>query len=311
MAIPLIIIAGPTAIGKSDAAAELAIKINGEIISADSMQIYKLMDTGTSKPDTCTRSAVRHHLIDIIYPDEAYSVALYRQDAIRAIEKVHGRGKLPILVGGTGLYINSIINKVDFSVGPDHNFREFLEDVADKKGLSLLSDALYKIDPVTANKLEKNDKKRIIRALEVYYKTGRPISHYNNCSGSIANDRFDLFYFCIYIDRNRLYDKIERRVDIMIQNGLVEEVAKLMSLGYDESLNSMQAIGYKQMMSYLKGNIGLEESIQIIKRDTRHYAKRQLTWFKKDKRIQWIAVDDLCRDEIAKNIIDKLAGICK
>ncbi len=311
LALPLIIIAGPTAVGKSDVAAELAKRINGEIISADSMQIYKLMDIGTNKPPKDMMAAVKHHFIDIKYPDEEYSVALYRQDAAKVIGEVYNKSKLPIMVGGTGLYINSVINNLDFSAGPDYKFRKHLDEIVDKKDLTFLYNALLNIDPITADKIDKNDKKRIVRALEVYHTTGHPISVYKEKSGNVPNDKYNLFYFVLNMSRDKLYKRIEKRVDVMIQNGLIKEVKMLLSLGYDEHLNSMQAIGYKEIISYLKGRTSLEESILSIKKNTRHYAKRQLTWFKKDKRIEWINIDNFDKDEIVKNIIEKLAGICK
>ncbi|MDI6602474.1 MAG: tRNA (adenosine(37)-N6)-dimethylallyltransferase MiaA, partial [Thermoanaerobacteraceae bacterium] len=300
------------AVGKSDLALEFASKVKGEIISADSMQIYKLMNIGTAKPDINARCRVNHHLIDLIYPDEDYSVALFKKDAEEAIELIYKKGKLPIMVGGTGLYVNSITNKVNYSeTGPDYNLREYLDNISNEKGIAYLFNMLGKIDPVTAARIEVNDKKRIIRALEVYYKTGYPISYYKEISGNVPNDMYNILIFGLIMDRNKLYSKIEKRVDTMMKNGLIEEVEMLLSLGYDEYLNSMQAIGYKQIIGYLKGRSSLEEAVQLIKRDTRRYAKRQLTWFRRDKRIEWFDLDKLNKEGVVKNIIERLAGICK
>jgi len=309
---PLIVIVGPTAVGKSDLAFDLALKINGEIVSADSMQIYKLMDIGTAKPEVSKRNIVRHYMIDIVYPDEEYSVALYKQDAEKAIEKIYSKNKIPIVVGGTGLYINSIINKVNYSEsGPDKNFREQLDNLSNEKGIEYLHNMLYKIDPVSAKKISVNDKKRIIRALEVYYRTGKPISYYQQLSNNQPNTKYNTLIFGLTMNRTILYDRIERRVDIMINKGLVEEVRSLLSMGYDERLNSMQAIGYRQILGYLRGKLGLNEAINLIKRDTRRYAKRQLTWFRNNDRVEWFDLDKIDEEDIIKKIIERLAGICK
>lgn len=302
------IIAGSTATGKTQTAIELAKEINGEIISADSMQIYKFMNIGTAKPDTEEMQGIRHYLIDEIYPDEEFSVAKYKEKALYYIDKILSNGKIPIIVGGTGLYINSLIYNIDFAETIcDWELREALKKEALEKGNEYIYKKLEKIDPKTAKKLHINDTKRIIRAIEVFTYTKKPMSYFNE--ESIKNPpKHNFVLFGLTMDREKLYERINLRVDKMIEKGLVEEVKGIINMGYDKNLNSLQGIGYKEIILYIEGNISLEEAVFIIKRNSRRYAKRQVTWFKRLPDIKWIDVLELCdvKNRI-KNMVDSIA----
>lgn len=291
----LIVIVGPTAVGKSKIGVELASQINGEIVSGDSMQIYKGMDIGTAKIKEnemygTNNIKVKHYMIDIIPPQRDYSVAEFQQDARKCIDKINKSQKIPILLGGTGLYVRSVVDEYDFQENVNHDIRLSLLKVVSEKGVSQLYKKLTKVDPDSAEKIHPNDTKRIIRALEYYITTGKQIS--NNMAADYKYSLYNpLVIIGLNVPRHILYERINQRVDNMIQDGLIEEVKNLLKAGVKPTNTSMQAIGYKQVIEYLSKKRSLEETIAIIKRDTRRFAKRQLTWFKRDNRIKWFEVD--------------------
>ena len=277
---PLIVIAGPTACGKTASSVLLAKKINGEIISADSMQVYKYMDIGTAKIKKEEMEGIKHYLIDEFYPDEEFSIAVFKNRATKYIEKIHNKGKIPILVGGTGFYINSVIYNNDFTeTKKDDTYRKELEQITIDKGNEFLHNVLKEIDKASAEAIHKNNTKKVIRALEYYKLTGELISKHNEKEKQ-KEKAYDTTFFILNMDREKLYNRINLRVDIMIKEGLVKEVESLLNKGYKKELVSMQGIGYKEIIKYLENEYSLDYAIEIIKRDTRHFAKRQLTWFK-------------------------------
>lgn len=279
-------IVGPTAVGKTRVAIEVAVKIGGEIISCDSMQVYRGMDIGTAKASPAERERVPHHLLDIVDPGVNYTVADYQRAAKRIIQDLNCRGKLPILVGGTGLYYQAVVDDYNFLPMPTRQeVRRHLENEA-SRSLEGLYQRLQEVDPQSASVIKEGDRKRIIRALEVYELTGQPFSRFQTRNRNI----YQLAVVGLHIDRAELYRRIEERVDSMIEAGLVEEVSRLYRRGYDLPLNSMQALGYRQILDYLKGEKSLAEAVENIKKETRRYAKRQLTWFRKDTRINWLNV---------------------
>ena len=286
--IPVIVICGPTASGKTALSIEIAKKYNGEIVSADSMQIYKYMNIGTAKPDSTERDGIVHHMLDIVAPQESYSVAEYTEEAHRVIEDITSRGKTAVITGGTGLYINSLIDDVDFLENDsDTSIRNELQKIADEQGADVLVRELKSIDPASAEKIHKNNLRRIIRAIEFYKMTGIPISEHQ-AKTTEKESRYLPCMLAIKWDMGRLYERIEQRVDIMLENGLFDEVEQLMKNGCTPQMQSMQGIGYKETAEFLEGKISLDETISKIKQDTRHYAKRQMTWFRRDERIHWI-----------------------
>lgn len=288
----VIVICGPTASGKTALSIELAKKVNGEIISSDSMQIYKDMDIGTAKPTEKEMQGIKHYLIDFVEPNQRYSVAEFKKDAENAIKEVLEKDKTPIVVGGTGLYVDSLIYGIEYpDIELDEKYREELEKRADKEGLELLYNEAKKIDPQAIEKISKNDKKRILRILEIYKATGKNKTEQEKESRK-NGIKYDYKVFAINMDREILYDRINKRVDIMIENGLIEEVEKLLKK-YIEFPTAMQGLGYKEVVEYLQGKITKEEMIENIKRETRRYAKRQITWFKKNKQTIWIGPHDL------------------
>jgi len=296
---PLLAIVGPTASGKTSLGVELALKLNGEVVSADSMLVYKYMDIGTAKPTLEEQKGIAHHLIDIKMPWESYSAAQYQKDAKSAIEDIHKRNKLPILVGGTGLYIRSVVDKYNFDVpGEDKEIRKYLHKQVEERGKEWLYKKLCEIDPKAAEKIHPNNVRRVIRALEVYEITSCRISDMQN---ACYKSDYNLIMFGISVPRDVLYSRIEKRVDSMIEMGLFAEVKKLLEMGVSRSATSMQGLGYKEIAAYLCGEISLQRSIELIKRNTRRFAKRQITWFRRDERIYWIKLKDI---EInTKNII--------
>ncbi|TCO60077.1 tRNA (adenosine(37)-N6)-dimethylallyltransferase MiaA [Caldanaerobacter subterraneus] len=314
MAIQIVLIVGPTATGKSRLAVDVAKRFNGEVVSADSMQIYKYMDIGTAKITKEEMQGIPHHMIDIVEPNEEFSVAEYEKRAKAIIKDIHERGKLPIIVGGTGLYINSIVYIMHFSdFEGSKEFREKMKKLAETYGTSYLYEKLKEVDPEAARKIHPNDLRRIIRALEVYEFTGKPISHYQKMSGMRKNPEYDPIMIGLnYKNRQLLYEKINRRVDEMIKNNLVEEVVNLLKIGYNKYGTSMQALGYKEIVEYLNGEISLEEAVEKIKKGARRYAKRQITWFKAYDFIKWFFVDDYkTYEELRENIFEYLAGKLK
>lgn len=306
---PLIAIVGPTATGKTEVGIELALRIGGEVISGDSMQVYRGMDIGTAKPTREEMRGVPHHMIDILEPCQEFSVALFQSMVRPLIEEIWQRGKYPILVGGTGLYVRSVIDPYDFTdAGKDESLRRRLQKEAAEKGVETLHARLQEVDPRAAAKIHPHDLRRIIRALEVYYLTGRPISSYQTLDYA-RESRYNLYIYGLYLDRGKLYQRIDRRVDLMIERGLVDEVRRLLSAGNKPSYTSMQAIGYKEMVAYLNGKCSLEEAIAAIKKNTRHFARRQLIWFRRDPRIQWIDVEKFPSPAaIADYIAGQVAG---
>ena len=302
--IPLIVVGGPTASGKTALAIELAKALDGEIVSADSMQIYKYMDIGTAKPTADELKECPHHLIGFREPDCDFSVADYTELAHKTIADITARGKVAIMCGGTGLYINSVVNDVDFGeYENDYELRKSLDELAKKDGAGVLLDMLAEFDPVSAKRLHPNNVKRIIRAIEFYKVSGVPISEHQERT-KLKESRYDATMFLINHNREVLYDRINRRVDIMISDGLVDEVRSIMNMGYSRDLNSMQGIGYKEMIAYLEGEISLADAIDMIKQNSRRYAKRQLTWFRRDGRINMLSPDDAVNEalEILKKV---------
>ena len=283
----VIVICGPTASGKTNLSIELAKRINGQIVSADSMQIYKDMDIGTAKPSKEEMQGIKHYLLDFISPDTRYSVAEFKKDSKEAIRKILLEGKTPIIVGGTGLYIDSLIYEIEYTdIQIDEEYRKYLEDIIKEKGLETLYQKAIEIDPKAMESISKNDKKRIMRVLEIYHETGKTKTEQEQLSRK-KEIEFDYKVFAINMDRQILYDRINKRVDIMIQNGLIREVKSLIS-EYKVFPTAMQGLGYKEVVKYLEKEFTKEEMIEKIKQETRRYAKRQLTWFRKNKQTIWI-----------------------
>ena len=298
---PLIILTGPTAVGKTSLSVKLAKAVDGEIVSADSMQVYKYMDIGTAKITKDEMGDIPHYLISEFEPDEEFSVVKYQQLAKKYISSIHERNKIPILVGGTGFYIQAVLYDIDFEENEsDTSYREELEQLALTKGSDYLHGLLAKVDPNSAKAIHPNNIKRIIRALEYIKLTGNPISAHNEEQRS-KESPYNYKYFVLNRDRAKLYEIINRRVDVMIDSGLIDEVKNLLDMGYTKDMVSMQGLGYKEIIAYLEGEYSLNDAIDILKRDTRHYAKRQLTWFKRERDVLWVNKDDF-KDEEA--IID-------
>lgn len=286
----VVVIGGPTASGKTALSIELAKVVNGEIVSADSMQIYREMNIGTAKPDEQEKQNVRHYMLDIVEPDERYSVADYKRDAKKAIRDIVKSGKTPIVVGGTGLYIDSLIYEIDYpEIETDFSYREQLEELVKRDGLLSLYQKAKDIDEVAMEKISPNDKKRILRVLEIYHQTGKTKTELDRASRK--EPEFDYKMFAINMDRTLLYDRINKRVDIMIEKGLIEEVQAIYDK-YKEFPTSMQALGYKEVVEYLENKVTKEEMIDKIKMESRRYAKRQLTWFRKNKNTIWLNAQD-------------------
>ena len=294
----LLILLGPTGVGKTDISINLAQKMPAlEIVSADSMQIYRYMNIGTAKPSKNILKTIKHHMIDIVEPSDNFDVTQYNKLAVDIILNIFKRGKIPILTGGSGLYISSIINPLFEGPAKNSKYRKILEEEAKEHGNKYLYEKLSKIDPISASKIKPNDLRRIIRALEVYKSTGKAISYLQK-KASTKNTKFK--YHIIGLERNRenLYQRINLRVDKMFEDGFIEEVKTLRKMGYKEDLKSMQGLGYKQINKYLNGVYSKEETVNLIKIGTRHYAKRQMTWFKnKIKNIEWIDLDKDCQGD--------------
>ena len=271
-------IIGPTGVGKSAFALDLASKIGGEIVSADSMQVYKYMDIGTAKPGLEEQKMIPHHLIDIVYPDEEYNVYRFRKDALQAVKDILGRGKEAIVVGGSGLYIEALIRGIFEGPSRDEKLRKELKGEEEQKGKGYLWKKLNEIDPISARRIHPNDIKRLIRALEVYMKSGKKLTDFLT-ENMVTAYNYDIIY--LHMDRNALYERINMRVDEMVKKGLIEEVRSLIIMGYNESFQSMKAIGYKEVVAYLKGIYDKREMLDVLKRNTRKLAKRQICWFKR------------------------------
>ena len=283
----VIVICGPTASGKTALSIELAKQLNTEIVSADSMQIYKDMNIGSAKPTLQEMQGIKHYMLDFVSPDERYSVADYKKQATIYIEEILKKGKIPIVVGGTGLYIDSLIYNIEYNeIEYDEKYRKELEEIAKNEGLDVLYDRAKGIDPEAIKSISKNDKKRIIRILEIYKATGKTKTEQEILSRK-NEVPYDYKVFAINMDRQVLYDRINKRVDIMVEQGLIEEV-KMISEKYKKYPTAMQALGYKEIKQYLDGNLTKEDAIEKIKQETRRYAKRQLTWFRKNKQTIWL-----------------------
>ncbi len=303
---PLVILTGPTAVGKTELSIKLAKLLNSEIISADSMQVYKGMDIGTAKITEDEMQGVAHHLIDIITPFEEWDVSSFKTYSQKALDDIVMREKIPLVTGGTGFYIQALIKDVDFSHEDNSDVRNELEREYELKGADYLHEKLKEVDPVSAEIIHKNNVKRVIRALEFFKLNGYPISDHNKTQ-SENQSPYNFSYFVLTDERDKLYERINKRVDIMLENGLVDEVKRLKESGLDRSYVSMQGLGYKEILDYLDGKLTLEEAVYILKRDTRHFAKRQLTWFRREKHVIMINKSDYSgTDEILEYMISIL-----
>lgn len=299
----VVVIVGPTASGKTAVSIELAKRINGEIISADSMQIYKYMDIGTAKPTLEEQDGIKHYLIDVVLPDEHFNVVKYKELAIKAIEEILRKGKIPIIVGGTGLYINTLVNGIEFTdTNNDQEYTNTLMKRYKEYGIDDLFDELKQIDPESAQIIDKNNVRRVIRALEIYKVTGKTKTQLDK--ESLKDVKYDYLMFGLEWDRNILYDRINKRVDLMLENGLVDEVKSIMEK-YQISNTAIQGLGYKEVIEHLNGNISYDEMVKTLKLETRHYAKRQLTWFRRDKRITWLKKENAV-DMIIASLINSV-----
>lgn len=296
---PLIVLTGPTAVGKTRLSIMLAKAIGGEIISADSMQVYRGMDIGSAKIKTEEMDGVPHHLIDVLEPDEEFNVVVFQKLCKEAMEKIYAAGHIPILTGGTGFYIQAVLYDIDFTeTEEDTSYREELEALAKEKGAEYLHQILQQVDPKAAEEIHANNIKRVIRALEFHKQTGGRISEHNEKERQ-KESSYASCYFVLNDDRKKLYERIDMRVDEMVTEGLVEEVKALQVRGFTKEMVSMQGLGYKEIFAYLNGECTLEEAIYIIKRDTRHFAKRQITWFKREKEVIWVNKPEFSYDDKA------------
>ena len=288
---PFIILTGPTASGKTALSVELAKKIGGEIISADSMQVYRHMDVGSAKVTKEEMGGIPHHLIDVLDPQDAFNVVVFQKLAKKAMEEIYRRGHIPIIAGGTGFYIQALLYDIDFTENDgDMEYRHRLEVLAEEQGAVVLHDMLKQVDPESAQAIHANNVKRVIRALEFYEKTGQKISEHNE-EERRKESPYNFAYYVLNMERGILYERIDRRVDLMFEQGLEKEVKKLKAMGCTRDMVSMQGLGYKEVLDYLNGEISLDEAAYMIKRDTRHFAKRQLTWFKREKEVTWVDQD--------------------
>lgn len=304
----VIIITGPTAVGKTAASVQLAQQLKGEIISADSMQIYKYMDIGTAKPATEEKQGIPHHLMDFLEPDQRFTVVDFQEKALVLIKDIHDRKSIPIVIGGTGLYLHSLLYRLDFTeVEMDATLRQKLESEGDLKGAAYMHQQLAKMDPEAAERIHPNNVKRVIRALEVILNAEEGVKDFSRPLEE--NTDYDFRTFVLHENRQSLYHRINLRVDIMIAEGLEAEVKKLLHSGYDVKLPAMQGVGYKEMIRYISGEIGYEEAVEIIKRNSRRYAKRQLTWFKKWPQAHWVLIDhEKPRDQEINRVVEMISG---
>lgn len=302
---PLIVIAGPTACGKTDISIDLAEKIGGEIISGDSMQVYKYMDIGTAKATKEEMRGIPHYLVDELYPDEEYNVMLFQQKAKQYMEGIYSRGHIPIIVGGTGFYINALVYDNDFSEEEESEIRKELYAVAENEGAEKLHAMLAEVDPEYAANIHHNNVKRVARALEYYRLTGEKMSEHNK-NAKEKETPYNLAFFVLNMDREKLYERINLRVDIMMNNGLEQEVRNLIEMGYSPELVSMQGLGYKEFIPYFNGEISLEQVVDDIKKYTRRFAKRQLTWFRGQTNGTWLDMGTLSKDKALEIMLDEL-----
>ena len=306
---PLIVLTGPTAVGKTRLSISLAKAVNGEIISADSMQVYKYMDIGSAKIMPSEMQGVPHYLVDVLLPKEEFHIVRFQQMAKEAMEQIYAKGKIPILVGGTGFYIQAVTRDIDFTEAQQEDgYRKELEKLALEKGNEYLHEMLKEVDPVSAGEIHANNVKRMIRALEFYHQNKTPISSHNQ-EQKERSTPYNLAYFVLNAPRDLLYDRIDRRVDEMVQNGLIEEVQKLKDMGCHRGMVSMQGLGYKEILAYLDGEYPLEEAVRVLKRDTRHFAKRQLTWFRREPEVTWVNKEEFNYDD--DRILKYMLDICQ
>ena len=306
---PLIVLTGPTAVGKTSLSISLAKAVNGEIISADSMQVYKKMDIGSAKIRPEEMQGIPHYLVDVLEPEEEFHIVKFQQMAKKAMEDIYSRGKIPILVGGTGFYIQAVTKDIDFTEAQQENdYRKELEALAEEKGGEHLHEMLRKVDPVSADAIHAHNVKRVIRALEFYHQNGSPISAHNE-EQKQHESPYNLAYFVLNMPRELLYERIDLRVDQMMKEGLLEEVSRLKEEGCHRGMVSMQGLGYKEILAYLDGEYPLEEAVRVLKRDTRHFAKRQLTWFRREQEVTWVNKDQFSYQE--DQILDYMLEVCR
>ena len=307
---PMIILTGPTAVGKTDLSIQLAKAMNGEIISADSMQVYRHMDIGSAKVTPEEMDGVPHHLIDVLEPEEEFNVVVFQKLAKEALTGIYERGHIPIIVGGTGFYIQALLYDIDFTENDgDTAIRRELEKLAQTQGAGCLHQMLQEIDPESAAAIHQNNVKRVIRAIEFYRQTGKKISLHNEQERE-KQSPYQFLYYVLDTDRKTLYERIDRRVDLMMERGLVDEVKHLADMGCTRDMVSMQGLGYKEILDYLSGEIPLEEAVYILKRDTRHFAKRQITWFKRERDVRWLELEQFQNDrkKVLEHILDEIEG---
>ena len=305
---PLIILTGPTAVGKTAASIGLAKAIGGEIISADSMQVYRHMDIGSAKIRSKEMQGISHHLIDVLEPEEEFHVVKFQQMAKEALDGIYQRGHIPIVVGGTGFYIQALLYDISFEDNEeDHSYRKELEELAQEEGAEKLHQMLRQVDEKAALEIHANNVKRVIRALEFYHQNHSPICAHNE-EQQERTSPYNLAYFVLNAPRELLYKRIDKRVDEMMTSGLVAEVQKLKDMGYHRGMVSMQGLGYKEILAYLDGEMPLEEAVRILKRDTRHFAKRQLTWFRREPETVWVNKDEFGYDE--NKMLEYMLSVC-
>ena len=306
---PLIVLTGPTAVGKTKLSISLAKAVNGEIISADSMQVYKYMDIGSAKIRPEEMDGVPHHLVDVLMPDDEFHIVKFQQMAKAAMDEIYAKGKIPILVGGTGFYIQAITRDIDFTQAEQEDaYRKELEQLAEEKGVEYLHNMLKEVDPKAAEEIHMNNIKRVIRALEYFHQNGTPISQHNE-EQRAQTTPYNLAYFVLNAPRDLLYKRIEKRIDEMVEEGLIEEVTRLKEMGYERGMVSMQGLGYKEILTYLDEEYTLEEAIYVLKRDTRHFAKRQLTWFRREQDVTWVNKDEFDYDD--ERALSFMLDVCK
>lgn len=306
---PLLVLTGPTAVGKTKLSIALAKAVGGEIISADSMQVYRHMDIGSAKIMPEEMAGVPHYLVDVLEPDEEFHIVKFQQMAKEAMARIYANGHIPILVGGTGFYIQAVTRDIDFTQAQSQDdYRKELEQMTLEKGCQYLHQMLEEVDPVSAAEIHENNVKRVIRALEFYHQNKVPISSHNQ-EQKERSSPYNLAYFVLNAPRELLYQRIDTRVDEMLAEGLIKEVESLQKMGCHKGMVSMQGLGYKEILAYLDGEYPLEEAIRILKRDTRHFAKRQLTWFRREQDVIWVNKDSFAYND--QEILNYMLSCCK
>ena len=294
---PLVILTGPTAVGKTELSIKLAKAINGEIISADSIQVYKYMDVGSAKVTKEEMDGINHYLIDVLEPTDEFNIYVFKKLALEAMDEIYSKGKIPIIAGGTGFYIQSLLYDIEFSEEDgDKTYRHMLEEKAANEGVTVIHNMLKEVDPKAAHEIHENNLKRVIRALEYYHETGKRISDHNEEQRQ-KESPYNFKYDVLNMDRYKLYDRINLRVDIMLDNGLVDEVSRLKDMGFGRELVSQQGIGYKEIRDFVDGLCTYDEAVDNLKKNTRHFAKRQITWFKRERDVTWLNHEDFQNDK--------------